>query len=597
MIPGKNIKSVFDLDLARRCTEQLHLYEKSCSHSGFAAAAEYCCRALSDAGFEKIELLEHDADGKTSAFDCTMPPAWDLTGRSYLTVAGENIILADTDKIPFAAAPWSPPTPPEGITAELVALKPGEVSDVCGKWVLLTIYDGKNPQGEFLEQLRQNGAVGVVAVDFLSGKDYPDSIRWFNGTGRFGWYPTSGDLRLPLFAISAKQGTMLLKKLASGKVTLHGVMDSRIYSGKIYTVTAVIPGKSEQEYALFSHIYEPFAADNAIGFGAICAIGKAIRELYGTPERTLRVVFGMELYSFSAYLADSKRAERISGALNMDAINHKKQKLLTFVDSPLCAPWFGDWVIPEILQQMLVDTTFTRQRGNLSDDTFAGDPLCGNVPVNWCKNPSGSAHHCGCEDFEADWQWAADEFPAFASAIAAMLQLSAEDTEKFPAFAIAEFQEQSRLICRSDKSPDEKLLLLKGVYNYLSGKLDSAAKYCRTIADTSTLEKLFRKSCAAVSGTSHLTETEALLAQIIPQRNEATPFSLARIPYNERQSFRLPRLLYSLFDGKNSLLEAFRLADWALNTSSSETEMRNEFQRLKYLEKYGYVTLKRAKSI
>ena len=328
MITGKDIQTVFDLDLAQRCAEQLYSYEANCSHSGFAAAAEYCRRALHDAGFEQIELLEHDADGKTSAFDCTMPPAWDLTGRSFLTVTGENIILADTGNIPFAAAPWSPPTPQEGITAELVAISPGEVADVRGKWVLLTIYDGKNPQGEFLEQLRQNGAVGVVAADFLSGKDYPDSIRWFNGTGRFGWYPVDGDLRLPLFAISANQGTMLLKKLASGKVTLHGVMNSRIYSGKIYTVTAVIPGESEQEYALFSHIYEPFAADNAIGFGAICAIGKAVRELCGTPKRTLRVVFGMELYGFSAYLAVPERRERISGALNMDAINHKKQKSL-----------------------------------------------------------------------------------------------------------------------------------------------------------------------------------------------------------------------------------------------------------------------------
>ena len=597
MIPDKNIRTVFDLDLARRCTEQLYLYEANCSHSGFAAAAEYCRRALNDAGFEKIELLEHDADGKISAFDCTMPPAWDLTGKSFLTVAGEEIILADTDKIPFAAAPWSPPTPPEGITAELVALSPGEISDVRGKWVLLTIYDGKNPQGEFLEQLRQNGAVGVAAVDFLSGKDYPDSIRWFNGTGRFGWYPVAGDQRLPMFAISANCGTMLLKKLASGKVTLHGVMDSRIYPGKICTVTAVIPGESEQEYALFSHIYEPFAADNAIGFGAICAIGKAIRELYGTPKRTLRVVFGMELYGFAAYLSIPERASRISGALNMDAINHKKQKLLTFVDSPLCAPWFGDWVIPEILQQMLPDTTFVRQAGNLSDDTFAGDPLCGGIPVNWCKNPSGTAHHCGCEDFEPDWQWAADEFPAFASAIAAMLQLSARETEKFPAFAAAEFQEQSRLIGQSEKSSGEKLLLLKGAYTYCSGKLDSAAKYCGTIADTTALEKLFRESCAAVSGNSSHSETEARLAQIIPQRAEATPFSLAKIPYNERISFRLPRLLYSLFDGKNSLLDAFHLADRALNKSSSEAEMLNEFQRLKYLEKYGYVTLKQSKSI
>ena len=141
------------------------------------------------------------------------------------------------------------------------------------------------------------------------------------------------------------------------------------------------------------------------------------------------------------------------------------------------------------------------------------------------------------------------------------------------------------------------MLLLKGAYTYCSGKLDSAAKYCGTIADTTALEKLFRESCAAVSGENNRSVIEASMAEIIPQRNKATAFSLAEIPDNERISFRLPRLLYSLFDGKNSLLDAFRLTDRALNTSSSEAEMLNEFQRLKYLEKYGYVTLKQSKSI
>ena len=559
--------------------------------------ADIIVRALHDAGFEQIEVIEHDADGKTAVFDCTMPPAWDLTGRSLLRIAGENTVLADTDQIPFAAAPWSPPTPPEGITGELIALSPGETADVRNKWVLLTIADGKNPQGEYLEYLRVSGAIGVVAVDFLSGNDYPDSIRWFNGTGRFGWYPLAEDKRLPLFAISARQAKMLLSRLASEKISLHGVMNTRIYSGKICTITAVIPGKSAMEYALFSHIYEPFAADNAIGFGAICAIGKAIKDVYGTPEHTLRAVFSMELYGFAAFLAENSRASRIAGALNMDAVNHKKQKLLSFMDSPLCAPWFGDWVIPEILQKKLPDTTFIHLPGNLADDTFTGDALCGGIPVNWCKNPTGSAHHCGCEDFEPDWQWAEDELPAFAEAIAKMVQFNAADAIDFPEYAATLFEEQSRQIFRSDKSPYEKRLLLKSCYQYLEGKLDSAEKYCKTSLDKTALEKLFQKDSSAITGDPVYSDIEAEMAQIIPIRLKATPFSLANMPADERKSFRLPRLLYSLFDGRNSLLDAFRFADWALRTSSSETEMQNEFQRLKYLEKYGYVTLKQSKSI
>lgn len=591
MSSSKNIRSVFDPAMVKRCTEELFSYEKLCSHSGFADGAAYCCRALRDAGFEQVELIEHQADGITSAFDCTMPPAWELEKRSFLRIDGEDTILADSDKIPFAVSPWSPPTPPEGITAELIAVQAGDDADVRNKWVLLLISDGKNPQGEFLEQLRQKGAVGVVAVDFLSGKDYPDSLRWFNGTGRFGWYPIAGDKRLPLFSISGDTARMLLKRLETEKISLHGVMNTRIYSGKIYTVTGVIPGKSAHEYALFSHIYEPFAADNAIGFGAVCAIGKAIKECYGTPERSLRAVFSMELYGFAAYLSAAERANKIAGALNMDAVNHKKARLLTFADSPVCAPWFADWVLPEFLSS-IPDTKFIRQAGNLSDDTFSGDPLCGNVPVNWCKNPSGTAHHCGCTDFEPDWQWAEESLPLFAEAIAKMVQFSADDARLFPGLAEAEFREQSALILQSAKTPAEKRLLLERCWKYLDGRAVSAEKYCNTTLDKSALEKLYIDSCKAVKGETVYPETEAAMAEIFPLRTSATAFSLAKIPDGERQSFRLPRLLYSLFDGKTSLLEAFQICDWFLNTNTSCEDMRNELDRLKYLEKYNYVILK-----
>ena len=84
MSSGKNIRSVFDTGMVKRCTEELHAYEQRCSHTGFADGAAYCCRALREAGFEQIELIEHPADGITSAFDCTMPPAWDLESRSFL---------------------------------------------------------------------------------------------------------------------------------------------------------------------------------------------------------------------------------------------------------------------------------------------------------------------------------------------------------------------------------------------------------------------------------------------------------------------------------------------------------------------------------
>ena len=280
----------------------------------------------------------------------------------------------------------------------------------------------------------------------------------------------------------------------------------------------------------------------------------------------------------------------------MDAVNHKKARSLIFTESPVCAPWFADWVLPEILST-IPDTKFTRQAGNLSDDTFSGDPLCGNVPVNWCKNPSGTAHHCGCVDFEPDWQWADESLPVFAEAVAAMLQFCADDARKFPALAETEFLEQSALIDQSAKSPAGKLLLLNRCWKYLNGRVVSAEKYCNITLDKSALEKLYINSCEAVSGKTVYPENEAALAEIIPVRTCATAFSLAKVPAGERQSFRLPRLLYSLFDGKTTLLDAFKIADWFLNTCTGAEDMQRELLRLKYLEKYNYIILKKTKAV
>ena len=593
MKSGKNILSAVDVEAAKRWTEELYALEKGGSYANFPAVAEYCRKSLAEAGFENIEILEHSADGRQSCFDCTMPPAWDICGRSFLQIAGENMILADTGEISYAAAPWSGATPPEGVTGELIALAPGDdVADVKNKWVLLTIYDGSNPRGELLEKLRSNGAAGVAAVDFKGGQDYPDALRWFNGTGRFGWYPVAGEERLPLFALSGRTGKMLLEKLATGKVFLHGVMNTKIYSGKIYTITAVIPGKSAVEYALFSHIYEPFAADNSFGFGSICAIGRAIREQLGTPEKTLRVVFSMEFYGFAAYLADKSRASLIAGALNMDAINHRKQKLLKYFDSPLCNPFFADWVIPEILTGALEDTAFIRSGGILCDDTFPGDPLCGNIPVNWCMNPSGTAHHCGCEDFEADWLWAEKELPAFADAVANMLQYSFEQIVELPKIAEAEFLGKSRMICESNISGKEKHLLIETLFDYLLGRLRSAEKYCKIEVDKSNLEKLFRQTVEKIDMKNDLSEMEKKASQITVLRLKSTPFSFADIPLAERKIFRCPRLLYALFDGNRNLWESIRINDWICGKRSDDIAIQQEIENLEYFAKYNYVKLK-----
>jgi len=587
----EELRQVFDVEAVKYRSEQLFSYEKRCSHSEFALGAKYCASALKEAGFEQVEILEHPADGRTSYFDGTMPPAWDLCGRSVLRIAGEDTILADTDVAPFVAAPWSAPTPKGGVEGELIVVSPGEMPDVRGKWVLIVIEDGRNPAGVYLEQLSLHGAIGAVAVNRRLKDKYPDSVTWFNGTGKFGWYPVAGDHRIPLFSISCHCAEMLQKRLAAGPIWLHGEMDCRISEGKVYTVTAVIPGESEQEYVLFSHMDEPFVGDNAFGFGAVCEIGKAIRAVCPRPQKTLRVAFSMEFYGFSAFLAEDARAKKILGALNMDALNHRFSRTLNFRLSPLSCPWFGDWLLYGEYLKADPEAQYVRTAGNLSDDTFMGDAMFRNFPVNWLYNPSGITHHCGCDGFEPDWQWAKQQLPALASAILAMLECTPESCCDFEAAAEEELKKQVGDILEKSCSAREKKLLLSGAFSYQKGRLQSATNYCGATFDDGALTKIHQAACEKVGGEDFFSEAEKQADKLTPLRLKPTPFSLADIPYAERKVFRASRLLFALLDGKRTLWEAIRLSDWALNQRSSDEEIDHQIELLQYLARYQYIRL------
>ena len=60
-------------------------------------------------------------------------------------------------------------------------------------------------------------------------------------------------------------------------LNLNLQMNTKLYDGEIYTVTATIPGKSQEEFALLAHLYEPFYADDCQGFGVGVEVGVPIK--------------------------------------------------------------------------------------------------------------------------------------------------------------------------------------------------------------------------------------------------------------------------------------------------------------------------------
>ena len=425
--------SMLDMDYIKKHSLKLNELERSTDNVDFIASSKYVENLMIEAGISEVERYAIPLDGVTTYDDCTMPYAWERTGRSTLEIVDPSLpeserMLADTDVELLNAVIWSPPTPEGGVTAELIDLKSVESEDwseVAGKIVLCN----RSPIGEMRRKLALAGAVGLVSYVENTLAANPDDVRWMNGVGWCGWYYVKGNKMLWNYSITPRKGDMLAKKLASGeKITLKAVMNTRIYEGETYTVTGRIPGKSKEEIALFAHMYEPFVPDDAAGVVISIAIAKAVREmvkkgLIPPLEKSIRLVFGMERYGFSEYFHDLKRSGKIISATNMDSVCHSTLKIAGVLPelrhSPASAPCFDVALIREYLQKRYPELPYRVTPGNLSDDTFGADTPF-NIPTCWLHTPPAidRHHNSGAIFAEADWYMAEISFNVWTAYLA-----------------------------------------------------------------------------------------------------------------------------------------------------------------------------------
>ena len=576
-------------------------FERTTSYSRFDASTRYIMEMLKAAGYSKVERLVHKADGKSSALDCIMPQAWDLVGRSFLKITSPDVpeyerLLADSDRHPQEAVIWSAPTPKGGIDGEIVtydSLDPEHPEKARGKWIYMES-QGVDVSGARYRAMAEAGAAGFVMTNRAVMDTSPDDVIWYNGQGFCGWYHEKEAPRLPVFSIPPRLAVKLLERLKKGKVTAHGEMNTRIYNGEIYTVTAVIPGESKEEYALFAHVYEPFAADDALGFAAACEIGQVIAERKVKLKKTLRVVISMELYGFSAYLADVKRRSRICAALSLDGFTYMQAKLDLRL-SPISLPYFTDWFYRDWLQKYLPSFEWAESKGNLSDDTFGGDPDIG-VPTNWVRSPCASYHHNTSRFFQPDWLLVKEKFPVLAGAVETLL--TGGPAENYNPRAVREFKAAAMEILKEKSLTGfEKSVRLESEFDRYSAMLESWAKFTGKTAVLKPLKAAYEalKSKIGPVGYDRFSAMEYRAINVIPKRlTLGAPFCMSRVPYKERKKVTMPRMLWSLFDGKRDLLTCIRILDGEYKNRTGAGSIKANLDALHYLEKYGYVHLQPA---
>lgn len=596
------IKKHFDFHRVQQVTYELYNIEKRSSYDDFKISAEYCRKMLEKTGLSDVKMLTLAADGKNTSFDCTMPQAWDLSReRSFLEVVGNDLpdcgrVLADSDIHPLHANIWSAPTPRGGITAELVdldTLSPDNYAAAKGKWVLYHPTGNVMLCGGLYHELAEAGIAGMLVGSLYNEDSMPEGIHWSNGNGYCGWYLAREEKRFPTFAVNPIVTRSLLRKLKESKITLHGEMNCRVYDGEIYTVTGIIPGESEEEFAIMSHLYEPFPGDDACGFAFPLEFARQLIERKVKLKKTLRLIFSMELYGFSAYLKEF--GKNIFLAANCDGLAFHESSDILIRHTPFFCPSFMDWIMDDIICKHLPQFSPKAEPANLSDDTFSNDPFFNGtgIPTFWLHKNCVLSHHNTGYLFDIAWLAAKEQMPVFANVFENILRM--EQIPDFSKRAAKEFSTAVKtILADKELGTFEKKMRVKAEFMRAEGRLKSASAYSGGKADTGPLISTAQeteKRLATLPDQEFTANEYRALNMIVTPGKFGRPFSLYQIPFEERRPVPFEPDLWALFDGKRNLLECIRLADAELCKRTTDAEIKTIIDDLRYVAKYGYASI------
>lgn len=300
-------------------------------------SAQSSARRMEEFGLAGATVEEFPADGKTFFGHWQMPYAWDAEDARLTIVKPERLagrLLAHYRAVPCSLTMWSGPTPPGGITAEVVVVEDGSQPehyrglDVRGKIVFTS-----SRTSAAKHQAARRGAVGILSDWNPHPHDLPDERFWNNAfsDAAGGWGLKAGESRIFGFAVTPRQGAELRALLRRGeKLVLRAEVSTRIYSGVMPAATAYIPGSDGRQQVLtLGHGFEQGANDNASGCAVMLEAVRALSELIRRgelkpPRRDIRVLITWECYATLAYA--SRYPEQMRSTVAGLCIDHVGQK-------------------------------------------------------------------------------------------------------------------------------------------------------------------------------------------------------------------------------------------------------------------------------
>jgi len=253
------------------------------------ATADYLVSRLKEFGFDDVRV-------ETLKFDYWQPLRWQL---SVDDGAGARDLEA-------FYVPYSGPTGPEGVAAEVVYAGSGlqqdwAGQDLRGKMVLVDL----PPIDVTWDQLKIFGYLAYDPTQSAAGQSRPYPIGWmmhyltiypalekagvagiigvmrgYPDMGPLSYYaPYDGVLRpVPGFYIREGEGDKLKQALQGGRVTARAVLEASVAKGggEARVVYGVLPGRSPSNVIVHSHYDSPWASgvEDSSGTGMVLALAR-----------------------------------------------------------------------------------------------------------------------------------------------------------------------------------------------------------------------------------------------------------------------------------------------------------------------------------
>lgn len=604
-----------DREWMTKHTGELTDIESLQTFPAYEKAAEYIHQLLLDNGFDS-ELLTFPADGKTAYQDKCMPLAWDATvGRLTVkssSVAFDNPVIADYERLPIHLVKHSVATPEGGIVAKVVTetqMLAGE--DCTGAMVLLE--PESRATSATIAPLLDLGAIGFISEYLLNPMDKPDDVYWANAaTDVGGWNVTALDRDFIGFSVSPRNGRKLRQAAALGGVTVLVESDGHRYEGKLPAVTALIPGRQKRELWMLAHTCEPFSVDDCLGVIGTIGVVKKIQELLHKGvlpplEFSIRMVFAMEVHGFAAvaeHFGGCLR-DRVLGGINMDMMFGGKFNQIQIFYAPLSVPFYGNFIMKMAAEVYNKEFGFPKAVDmylSYHDDMYLSDSSVG-VPTIWALGEH--VDEKGRVDFHHNSSWNKDYldeenyaraigfYTAWTGCVAAM------NEEWIPDFAAVSAQMAQKYLDEEAKR-ETVVGTPKGKVDYLTGAMRAALNSFKLAADIAEIDKIagtLMVPNVQEEGESNLPWLD-YAEKVIPVRLQVGfPFDLTRVPLKFRKS--LPdgviygplSFILSAMDGKKNLKQAICEASWERRVNMTDEDVKKYVDSVMYLADWGYLSV------